>query len=255
MPSLKGRFNASLAQGNDQQVRRSCIHCHTVQEAGRATHRLAGEPVPNDVLYPYPMPDAVGLSLDPKQRATVKEVRADSPAQKAGFRTGDEIARLNGQPIISIADVQWVLHHAKDGDTLRAEVRRDGKPVELSVKLPEGWRRTDISWRPSTWDLRRMALGGLVLEDVTDAERKERKLPAEGMAFRIKHIGQFGQHAAAKNAGFRNEDLVVAVDGREGRLSESALIEELLRARKPGERVDVKVLRDGKGVTLKLPMQ
>lgn len=255
MPSLKGKFNATLAAGNAQEVRRSCIHCHMVQEAGRAAYRLANEPIPYEVFYPYPMMDVLGVTLDAKQRATVKQVREGSVGDKAGFRAGDEIARLNGQPLISIADAQWVLHHAADGDTLTAEVRRDGKRLELSLKLPEGWRRSDISWRPSTWDLRRMALGGLVLEDLTDEERAQRKRPADRMAFRIKHMGQYGQHAAAKNAGFRNEDIIIAVDGHDRRMIESALIEELLRTRKNGERVDVTVLRGNQEVKLKLPMQ
>src|SRR5262249_12619447 len=163
------------------------------------------------------------------------------PAAKAGFAEGDEILKLDGQPLLSLADVQWVLHNAKDGAALKAEVRRDGKAVGLTLTLPEGWRRYDISWRPSTWDLRPMALGGLFLEDLPEEQRKGLKLADDAMAFRIKHMGQFGAHATAKNAGFRTDDVIVAFDGRDRRMSESDLIAGLLGARKPGERVDVTV--------------
>ena len=67
---------------------------------------------------------------------------------------GDEIVRLEGQPLLSIADVQWVLHRADpEGASLKAEVRRDGRPVEVTLTLPKGWRRhDDLSWRASSWD-------------------------------------------------------------------------------------------------------
>src|SRR5690606_5095482 len=163
------------------------------------------------VLFPYPSPSVVGLELDPKKRATVVEVSARSPAEKAGFHAGDEIMTLEEQPIISVADIEWILHHAKDGETLEATVRRDGEDKERSVslRLPEGWRaRSDISWRVSTWDLRRMGTGGLRLEELTDAERKEHGIAPGKLALRAKHVGQYGEHATAKRAGFEQGDII-----------------------------------------------
>ena len=47
-----------------------------------------------------------------------------------------------------------------------------------------------------------MVTGGLVLVSLSVEERKTLELPAGGMALRIKHVGQYGAHAAGKNAGF-----------------------------------------------------
>src|SRR6266446_51411 len=107
-PSLKGRYNSRLDyQGN---VVRSCIHCHQVGEALRTVYRDKKEPIPERVLYPYPLPDVLGITLDPKERATVLKVAGGSTADKGDFRPGDEIATLEREPLLSIADVQWVLH-------------------------------------------------------------------------------------------------------------------------------------------------
>lgn len=95
----------------------------------------------------------------------------------------------------------------------------------------------------------------MILEDVPDDERASLKLDPKSLALRVKHVGQYGEHAAAKNAGFRKGDLVVALDGRKERLSESAWLTTAVNARKPGDKVDVTVLRDGKTIDLKLPMQ
>jgi hypothetical protein len=148
-PSL-GKYAAELDyKGN---VVQSCIHCHQVGDAIKVEYRKKGEPMPEQVLFPYPHPKSQGLILDPKESATVQKIAPGSPADKAGLKAGDRIKALNGQPLLSIADVQWVLHHASaDGATLKAEVVRDGKPVSVALTLPKGWRQADdISWRSSS---------------------------------------------------------------------------------------------------------
>ena len=64
-PSLTGKYKPTLDyEGN---VVQSCIHCHQVRDAERLYFRDQRKPIPDEVLYPYPMPDAVGLALDPKE--------------------------------------------------------------------------------------------------------------------------------------------------------------------------------------------
>ena len=70
-----------------------------------------------------------------------------------------------------------------------------------------------------------------------------------------RHVGQYGAHAAAKNAGFLNGDILVEVDGQAGPLTESQLMAWLVNAKRPGDRIPVVIVRDGKRMTLELPMQ
>ncbi|HLU47705.1 MAG TPA: Trx7/PDZ domain-containing (seleno)protein [Planctomycetota bacterium] len=244
IPPLEGRYGAELDY--EGKVVQSCIHCHQIRDSERQMVRDARKAIPDTVLFPYPSPSVVGLELDPKKRATVVEVSARSPAEKAGFHAGDEIMTLEEQPIISVADIEWILHHAKDGETLEATVRRDGEDKERSVslRLPEGWRaRSDISWRVSTWDLRRMGTGGLRLEELTDAERKEHGIAPGKLALRAKHVGQYGEHATAKRAGFEQGDIIVAIDGSDERRTESELIAYTVQKKRPGDRLELEVLR------------
>ena len=78
---------------------------------------------------------------------------------------------------------------------------------------------------------------------------------AEAMALRVKHAGEYGKHAAAKRAGFLKDDVLVEVDGVARRTSEGELIGRLLRKYPAGAVVSATVLRGGKRVELKLPMQ
>ena len=253
-PSLRGRFKPTLATGKN--VARSCMHCHMVQAAERKVFRSARKPIPDRVLYAWPMPDVVGLKLDPKQTANVSGITPDSAAQRAGFRPGDEILTLDGQRIISVADVQWVLHNSRERAKVKVEVLRGTRKLALTLQLDPGWRRkSDISWRTTTWDLRRMGTGGLVLQDITAAERRKFRLADSKLALRVKHVGQYGAHAAAKRAGFKKGDIIVTFDSRTSRLTETDLLAYVLQNKVAGMKVPVTVLRQGKRVNLRLPMQ
>jgi S1-C subfamily serine protease len=178
-------------------------------------------------------------------------------AEKAGFCTGDAITSLHGQPLLSIADVQWVLHYSSgSGDTLKAELLRGTESMEITLTLPRDWRRLDdISWRASTWGLRRMTTGGLVLEPASKEDRQAANVADGSMALRVKHVGQYGAHAAGKNAGFRQGDIIVSINGKSEFLREADWMFHSLNELRPGDRAKVSVMRDGKKVELNLPMQ
>ena len=100
-----------------------------------------------------------------------------------------------------------------------------------------------------------MTTGGLKLEELSAADRRQAGLSDESLALRIKHVGQYGAHAAAKNAGFQKGDVLVTLDGSDKRLSESELMTRLINEHRPGDLVPVVVLRNGKRTPLELPMQ
>lgn len=254
IPALAGRYGRELNWGGE--VVKSCVHCHQVGEAFRAYHRDRGEPVPVERIYPMPAPETVGLGLAPDQPARVTAVAGDSPAAQAGFRAGDDIVSLDGQPPISVADVAWALHRAPESGRLPAVVRRGGAEVALTLDLPAGWRiKTDISRRVGTWSMRAMALGGLVLTELDPAERARRGLKPDGLALLVKGMGQFNKHGAAKKAGFLKDDVVTRVGEYQARMTEGELIGRILGMTKPGETLEVEVLRGEGRVALRLPMQ
>ena len=253
---LKGRYGPKL--NYEDKVVQSCIHCHQVGEALRQVYLDGKEPLPDELLFPYPHPKSIGLILDPKEKATVLRVDKDSPAEQAGFQKGDVILRLNGQPLLSIADVQWVLHRTPmQGGSLKAEVQRSSGKTEVTLKLPQGWRQhDDISWRASTWMLRRIGAGGMLVEAVPAEDRKAAGLPETGMALRVKYAGgQSGPHGAARKAGFREGDILVSFDDKTDLRRETDLLAHAVAHHKPGDRVRVTVLREGKKIELMLPMQ
>jgi len=253
-PSLAGKYKPTLDY--EGKVVQSCMHCHQVHDAERRLFRDDRKPIPDEVLYPWPMPNTVGLKLDAREKATVAEVVSGSAADLSGFKAGDVIQTVERQPILSTADVQWALHNAGQPASLKTQVLRGGKKLNLTLNLGTGWRRqSDIGWRVTTWDLRRMAAGGLVLDELTPEERSNAKLSDKELALRVKHVGQYGEHAAAKRAGFKEDDILITVAGDSARMTENELLARLVQTRMPGEKIAVTVFRAAGRVELELPMQ
>jgi serine protease Do len=253
-PSLEGRYKEQLDFAG--ATAKSCLHCHQIRDAQRDLVRQGDQQWTDQVLYPYPTPDVIGLKLDPQSRATIAEVSADSPAARADLQKGDQIYMLAGQAILSAADIQWVLHHAGASAELIVLRRRGDTITQTTLKLPAGWREnSDISWRTTTWNLRRIALGGMFLESLSDEEREQLGLPDDQLALRAKHVGQYGPHALAKQAGLVKGDVIVEFNGNTRPMTETELIAHTVKNTKPGDAVSVKYLRDTQTRQTKIRLQ
>jgi hypothetical protein len=255
-PSLAGRYGEDLDY--EGEVVKSCLHCHQVREAERHVFRDSGKPIPDEVLFPYPDPSTLGLKLDPEKLVVVERVVPESPAEMAGISAGDRLASVEGQPLVSTADLQWILHQTPSAPAeLDVEVERGGNRINTTLRLPAAWRRSgNISWRVSTWDLRRQSFGGMKLSDLDDDRRSGLGLDESSMALHADHVGQYGEHAVAKRAGMVIGDVILSFDGLNHRMTESELLAHVLQRRERGDDVELVVLRnDGTRVTrsIRLP--
>lgn len=247
-PDLGKKFGKNVDY-NNPKVATTCLHCHMIHGETRKQLRKGREPFPEPVLYPWPMPDTIGMHMDPKKRSTVKKVLPDSIASKAGVQPKDVILAFNHQPIISTADLQFVLHNAGESTRLPLVIRRGGRSLQLTLQLQPAWRRTgDIKWRVSTWDLRRMALGGMVLK------RAENNHSGH-MELEVTHVGKYGDHRRAMQAGVRKGDTVVGIAGLTSNIREQDVIHHILHNTQPGDYIDVRVKRSDRTIDTKFRVQ
>lgn len=253
LPELSKFSNELDWQG---KVVASCVHCHQVGDAIRQEIRDQGKPMPMSLLYPYPKPEALGLTLAEIPVTGISAVAEGSVAAKAGFRAGDEIVALEGQPLVSVADLSWVLHRFPEAGTLDATIRRDGAVSEIAIPLAEGWRAGHENVkRVGYWPMRAMAFGGMKLEPLDDEARKARGIAPGKLALHLLHVGEYGKHAAAKKAGFKKDDVIVEVAGSDAELTEIDLLARNLVQQKPGDKVPVIVLRGSERIPLQMPVQ
>ena len=130
-------------------VVQSVVHCLHIGDALRLDLRKRGEQIPEDLTYPWPGPETIGLTLAPDQAARVQALAPGSAAASAGLMPGDDVHSLEGQPLLSSADFSWVLHRAQGGaGSLNAVVNRNGQSRTLTLTLPDRWKtKADISRR------------------------------------------------------------------------------------------------------------
>ncbi len=99
-------------------------------EYGDLMRKTAGQPA-TLVLNRKGQPLTVSMTAKPVPVyfALVVENR---PAALAGFRNGDELVALNGEPVKNALDFREKIRHG-DGKPLQLDIRRDGKTLTLSV--------------------------------------------------------------------------------------------------------------------------
>ncbi len=254
MPALASKYTLDLNW--DGKVVQSCVHCHQIGDAIRLSYRDQRQPIPSEWIYPFPATETIGLTMAADSPARVEAVAENSIAAQSGLRPGATITSLDGQKLVSTADFSWLLHRAPDSARLEGTMLQDGRGSRFVLNLPAGWRsKTDIARRVGNWPMRGMAFGGMKLDDLADDARASHGLDAKELALFVNHVGQYGKHAAAKNAGFQKGDIIVAIDGLKTRHSEGELLGHLLQKHQPGVKVQATVLRGTQRVQLALPMQ
>jgi serine protease Do len=226
---------------------RACIHCHQVYDLRRESLQMAGK-WRLDELWVYPLPENIGLTLDIDRGDRVARVAADSPAARAGIQAGDRLLTVNEQSIASFADLQYALHRAPARGTLNIAWQHENQTRKAELALPEGWRKTDLSWR---WSLRGVDPPPWVQgDDLSVEEKKALGLSAKRLAFRQ---GPFVS-APARQAGIRQNDIILGVDGKALDMSERQFGAYIRLNYRVGDRVTYNVLRRGKRLDLPLKL-
>jgi S1-C subfamily serine protease len=147
-------------------------------------------------------------------------------------------------PIHSLADAAFALDRAPNAGKIAVTWKRKNATSSASLELPEGWRKSDIAWRPSLQYL--VPSIPVYGTDLTAAEKKALGLSARQMAFRQRDQ----VHSRAQAAGIRGGDIIVGVDGKQLEGMDVDLHDFVRKEYLIGDRIVVNVLRDGKALRL-----
>jgi S1-C subfamily serine protease len=88
---------------------------------------------PEDVLHAQGI---LGIEFDRDLKIT--SVLPDSPASKAGLKTGDRITRLSDASVKETKAAHDAVASIKAGDAVKVVVDREGRPVEATLTAVEG---------------------------------------------------------------------------------------------------------------------
>jgi membrane-associated protease RseP (regulator of RpoE activity) len=186
---------------------KGCYHCHNVREALNRELKKKGL-WSSDQAWHFPLPENIGVTLEVNRGNVVAKVLPKTAAENAGLQIGDRLTFAGDVPVHSIADLQYALEHLPGKADLKLRWLRDGNAESAKLELNGGWRRSNVSWRPSMQGLvPDLYLGGA---EISTEERKKLDLPASQMAHRLSTpLGH-----RAKTAGFEPGDIIVGIDGK-----------------------------------------
>jgi len=230
-------------------VRQECIHCHMVKEYALRAKWEAGQLSEKD-LFVFPMPQRIGLTMDQNDDLKVRSVGEGSAADEAGIEAGDTLVALASQPLVSMADIQWVLTRTPGESKLPVSLLRGGEELERTLDLSGDWKKSDIGWRASSWYALRHSFK---CEPLSAADKKNRGIDEDGLALVVKGI-YVPRAQKVQAAGLRTNDVIVAVDGKTAAKTESEFLVDLRLTHGPKDSVKFTILRGDQRRDLIVPL-
>ena len=150
------------------------------------------------------------FNLKDASGAIVAQVTPDSPASRAGLKTGDVIRELNGKKIADGSALQVGIAEKQPGDTVQLGIIRNGTPMQIGVKLGEYHKSgTQLASNDQGSGQGNIGKLGLAVDDLDQDARQQLQVPADvkGAA-----IAQVRPGSPAEDAGLQPGDVVLEVN-------------------------------------------
>jgi len=239
------------AYRDSPQAKAECAHCHFANNFRFRQLRLEAK-FSKDLLFQYPLPENLGITLEVDRNNVVAATAPGSPAAAAGIRPGDVILRAGEIPVLTGADVQFALNSAPDPGSISLEIQRTGKPfAPVTLSLPRGWRRTDISWRASQDSIPPTV--GFWGEPLDASQREQRSIPAGKLALRVTHFFS-GEKWAKTRGGLQMQDVITGINGESLPEMSARQFHSYFRLRfNVGDSATLNILRGSERIELTVP--
>jgi serine protease Do len=199
-----------------------------LKEHGKVSHGRLGvgiQGLNQSLAQSFDLPDSNG--------ALVGTVEKDSPADKAGFKTGDIIRKIDGVAMTDSTDVTSRIGNMAPGTKVNVEVWREGKPVTLTATIGS----FDDSEQVASAGSNAQGHGklGVAVRPLTPEEKSE-----------VGHDGLVVENATgpAARAGIQPGDVIVSVGA-----AKVTTLEQLKRqVEKSGDHVALLIERNGQKI-------
>ncbi len=196
------------------------------------------------------------LKLPEEAGVEVTRIAPDSPAEKAGVRTGDVIVQYNGQRVEGMDQFSRMVRETPAGREVKLGIVRNGAPQTVSARIasrpniagqlipqapiqePLEFRFPDMPQNRMTW---RSSMLGIEAETL-DGQLADFFGVKEGVLVRTVNKG-----SAAERGGLKAGDVIVKVD--DSKVTTPAELSARIRAAR-GRAVSMVVVRERKEVTV-----
>lgn len=179
---------------------------------------------------------AESFDMDRPHGALIAKILADSPAEKAGFELGDIIVEFNGRTIDRSSELPPIVGASDISKKARVRVIRQGKELELNVKLEELPEEDEMLAQAQTEMPVDRFLGMEVIE-LSSELREKTNVPKGGVFVKSVEAGP------AMNSGLRPGDVILQIGN--DKVKNLVGFKQLIRAIPEGKSTAVLVQRQG----------
>jgi serine protease Do len=160
------------------------------------------------------------FKLKDNKGALVSDVTPKSPAEKAGFQSGDLILEFNGKKVSDSRHLKLEVARTQPGESVPVKILRDGdnKTLEVAVKeLPgsENLAKNDTNHSDDTG-----TLNGVAVADLDNNARQQFDLPGNVKGAVVTEVDP---NSASAEAGLRPGDVIQEINRKPVKNAEEAV--------------------------------
>lgn len=212
--------------------------------------------------------------------SVVRHVAPGSPAEKAGLKAGDIVLAIGDKPVATFIDLANDVRSRKPGDKVEVTISREGKEQKLELTIGE--RPTELADGSGPFGANPSGPGGGrfriqipgfngpvpgAVQQYFDAAGTKRPMIgiqlqplSDALKEKLGHKDVAGvlvtdvvPDSPAAKAGVESEDVITEIDGVA--VDNPKVLIDAVMAKKAGEEVTLKVLRDGQTVEKKVAIE
>ncbi len=185
---------------------------------------------------------AKSFNLDPDKGVLVADVDADSPAAHAGLRSGDVILKYNDKEVHTAQDLSIAVAGTKAGSSADVQVLRDGRTLNLQVRVGERPEEQAESVRTQNPEERGKL--GIRVENVSPEAARELNLSSSRGAL----VTEVMPGSPADEAGVRSGDVIKEIN--HAQVNSASDLVSATRNLKDGSTILLKLERQGQNLFL-----
>ncbi len=206
---------------------------HQIREKGKVSRGWLGVMI-QDVTREL----AESFGMEKPGGALVAKVLPDSPAEKAGIKTGDIILEFNGHEIEHSSDLPPVVGTTSIGKRVPVKILREGrdKTIHVIISTLPG-EETMASSQSAEKKTVSNNLLNIKVRDLTPEEHDQLQLKNQGVL--VDEVGK----GPAQDAGIMPGDVILMINNK--KITDSSSLEKMISALPKGKAVPVLVQRDG----------
>jgi len=148
------------------------------------------------------------FNLSDASGAIVSQVSPDSPASRAGLKSGDVLRELNGNKIVNGSALQVAVSQIAPGNTISLGILRDGKEETLHVKVGEFKAGTEVADKSDN-NAGKGGRLGLAVDDLTQDVRQQLNVPSQVNGAAVQSVRPA---SPAEDAGLAPGDVILEVN-------------------------------------------